>query len=116
MNRSSYAIFVRDMTLDLVIGIYEHELTVPQRVGVNLEIEMAESYDSDSFLNYDHVVDFLTKDVPKQRYPLQEDLAGHIRDFLMGFAQVSRAEIEVSKPDAYGKIALAGVRLVVTRS
>lgn len=112
--QTTYTIFVREVTLDLEIGIYEHEKGRTQKVGVEVEVEMSGAYGRDTFLNYDHIVDFLTKELPKTRFPLQEDLAEAIKTFLMAFDQAHRARIQVTKPEAYPD-ALAGVSLVVTR-
>lgn len=36
----SHRVFVRDLVLDALIGVYEHERVAPQRVRLNLDLEV----------------------------------------------------------------------------
>lgn len=115
MTSRTYTIRLSEVMLDLVIGIYEHEKGAPQRVGLAIDVEMRQDYSAETFLNYDLLANHLTKTVAARSYPLQEDLADDIADFVLGFEQVQAVRIEVSKPDAYGDAALVGLRLDARR-
>jgi dihydroneopterin aldolase len=98
-------IFVTALTAEAIIGIYDWEREVRQRIEVDLEmwvdLRAAAASDSiDDTLNYKAVAKRVLAFVQESRFRLVEALAGEIARILLAEFPVERVRVTVHKPGA----------------
>jgi dihydroneopterin aldolase len=98
-------IFITALTAETVIGIYDWEREVKQRLEIDLEISMdlraASVSDAiEDTLNYKSVAKRVLAFVEASRYRLVEALAGEIARMVLEEFKVSRVRVTVHKPGA----------------
>ena len=98
-------IFITALTAETVIGIYDWEREVKQRLEIDLEISMdlraASATDAiEDTLNYKSVAKRVLAFVEASRYRLVEALAGEIARIVLEEFKVSRVRVTVHKPGA----------------
>jgi len=98
-------IFITALTAEAVIGIYDWEREVKQRLEIDLEIwmDLRAAADSDAIedtLNYKAVAKRVLAFVEASRYRLVEALAGEIARIVLEEFKVARVRVTVHKPGA----------------
>jgi len=98
-------IFLTALSAEAIIGIYDWEREVRQRVEIDLEMWMdltaAEASDSiDDTLNYKAVAKRVLAFVQESRFRLVEALAGEIARILLAEFPIERVRVTVHKPGA----------------
>jgi 7,8-dihydroneopterin aldolase/epimerase/oxygenase len=98
-------IFLTALAADAVIGIYDWERGVKQRVEIDLEIwvDLSAAAQSDAIedtLNYKSVAKRVLGFVEESRFKLVEALAGEIARIVLLEFRVSRVRVTVHKPGA----------------
>lgn len=96
---------IKDLLLRTYIGINDDEIRNKQDVLINICIlypadKAVGSNAIEDALNYRSVTKAIIALVESNRFALLERLTQEILDCVMGFAQVSYAEVEVDKPHA----------------
>ncbi|MCO5066193.1 MAG: dihydroneopterin aldolase [Rhizobiaceae bacterium] len=112
-------ILLRDLELNLSIGVHEHEKIRPQRLLVSVEATLdaaqAEGDDLAGTLDYDRIRDFAKLLELSGHIELQETIARRILDFVLSNPGVVRAVVQTAKPDIFDDCAFVGVRLEADR-
>lgn len=98
-------IFLEDLRVEAVIGIWEWERRIRQTVSIDLEmatdIRKAASQDSiDATLNYKAVAKRVQQFVAESEFQLVETLAERIADIVNNEFDVPWVRVRVSKPGA----------------
>jgi 7,8-dihydroneopterin aldolase/epimerase/oxygenase len=98
-------IFISALAVEAVIGIYDWEREVKQRLEIDLEIwkdlEAAGRSDAiEDTLNYKSVAKRVLAFVESSRFRLVEALAGEIAGTVLDEFQVERVRVTVHKPGA----------------
>ena len=98
-------IFITALTAEAVIGIYDWEREVKQRLEIDLEIwrDLTAAARSDAIedtLNYKSVAKRVLAFVEGSRYRLVEALAGEIARTVLEEFKVARVRVTVHKPGA----------------
>jgi dihydroneopterin aldolase len=98
-------IFVRDLRVETVIGIYEWERQIKQTVNIDLEMgtDIRRAAATDSIadtLNYKAVSKRLIQFVSESQFLLVETLAENIATILLDEFQVPWLRLILSKPGA----------------
>jgi dihydroneopterin aldolase len=98
-------IFIRDLRIETVIGIYEWERQIKQTVSIDLEmgtdIRKAAATDSiDDTLNYKAVAKRLLGFVSESRFFLVETLGERIAELVQQEFNVPWVRLTLSKPGA----------------
>jgi len=98
-------IFITALAAEAVIGIYDWEREVKQRLEIDLEIWMdlraaASSDGIEDTLNYKSVAKRVLAFVEASRYRLVEALAGEIARIVLEEFKVARVRVTVHKPGA----------------
>jgi 7,8-dihydroneopterin aldolase/epimerase/oxygenase len=98
-------IFITALTAETVIGVYDWEREVKQRLEIDLEIWMdlraaATSDAIEDTLNYKSVAKRVLAFVEASRYRLVEALAGEIARIVLEEFEVARVRVTVHKPGA----------------
>ena len=103
---SERRIFIRDMRLQVSIGIYDFELAKPQAVVINVALLLGspdrEPDDSiANVLNYDVIHDGIAALAGGRHFTLQETLVEAILDLCLAQQGVIEARVSTEKPDVY---------------
>ncbi|MBM4219694.1 MAG: dihydroneopterin aldolase [Gammaproteobacteria bacterium] len=98
-------IFITALTAEAVIGIYDWERQVRQRVEIDLEmwLDLRGAAASDAIedtLNYKSVAKRVLAFVEASSFRLVEALAGEIARIVLEEARVARVKVTVHKPGA----------------
>lgn len=98
-------IFLKALSADAVIGIFDWEREVRQRVEIDLDmsIDLAAAAESDAIadtLNYKSVAKRVHAFVEESRFQLVETLAERVADLVLAEFPVARVCVTVHKPGA----------------
>jgi 7,8-dihydroneopterin aldolase/epimerase/oxygenase len=98
-------IFLRDLTIETIIGIYEWERGATQTVSIDLEMAVdvrraARTDAIDDTLNYKAVAKRLIRLVGESRFQLVESLAEAIARVVVTEYPVPSVRVSVAKPGA----------------
>lgn len=98
-------IFLRDLRIETIIGIYDWERTTPQTVSIDLEMawdtaRAAASDDIADTLDYKAVAKRLIAFVGESRFQLVETLAEHIATIIRQEFGVAWVRVTLHKPGA----------------
>jgi len=109
-------IFLRDLRIDTVVGIWDWERRIRQTVSIDLEmaadIARAAATDSiDDTLNYKRVAKRLIAYVEASEFQLVETMAERIAEIILGEFEVPWVRVTVNKPGAIRGYRAVGVRI-----
>jgi len=109
-------IFLRDLRIDTVVGIWDWERRIRQTVSIDLEmaadIARAAATDSiDDTLNYKRVAKRLIAYVEASEFQLVETMAERIAEIVLGEFEVAWVRVTVNKPGAIRGSRDVGVRI-----
>lgn len=109
-------IFLHDLKVETVIGIWGWERKIRQTVVVNLEMaadirRAAKSDSVDDTLNYKAVAKRLQQFIAESEFQLVETLAERVADIVVGEFDVPWVRVQVSKPGAIRGSRDVGVRI-----
>lgn len=98
-------IFLHDLEVETIVGIWEWERRIRQRVSIDLEmggdIRRAAAADSiEATLNYKAVAKRVQQFVAESSYQLVETLAQKIAELILTEFEVPWVRVRVSKPGA----------------
>jgi len=114
-------VFLNDLRVDTVIGIYEWERQIKQTVSINLEMatdakRAAASDDVEDAVNYKSVAKRISGFVGESSFQLVESLAENIAAILVEEFDIPWVRVSVSKPGAVRGSRDVGVRIERTRA
>jgi len=124
MSADSLRVFLKDITVNLPVGIYPAEQGKPQSVTIDAEIMVnpahhftqLNSTDLSKSFNYDRLYQFLHNDLMQLGHiALLESLAEHICHFCLGDKIVKSVTVSVTKNNIYPGAARAGISLTRSR-
>jgi 7,8-dihydroneopterin aldolase/epimerase/oxygenase len=109
-------VFVKDLELEALLGIYPEEKTKPQRIIVNIDLSVNEGEDpvSDDIKNvvsYEIVVKKVERIVAKGHVNLVETLAELIAAACLTDKRVMAARVRIEKPDVIKNARSVGVEI-----
>lgn len=112
---STYRIFVRDMAVDMGIGILEEEKVRSQKVRISVEAEIVARApsardDINDTVSYDLIVQAILKHTRDGHVNLVETLAERIADSCLAETGVKNVMVRVEKPNIY-LFAVAGAEI-----
>ena len=98
-------VFIRDLRIETVIGVYDWERKIRQTVSIDLEMgtdirPAAASDHIDDALDYKAVAKRLIQFVGDSEFQLVETLAQRCADILLNEFQVSWLRLRLAKPGA----------------
>lgn len=119
MEDTTSRIFVKDMVLEMAIGVYDSEKGKTQRVRVNVMADLNhwpdESKDDlDDTLSYAHIVKHIQTIAAKGHIHLVETFASRIADTCLAEKNVARIYVRVEKLDIYD-FCIPGCEIVRSR-
>lgn len=108
-------VFVRDLELTMLIGIYDHEKAAPQRVIVNIDLSVEEGGahgdDIDHVVSYEIVVNKVEALIAEGHINLVETLCERIAELCLEDPRVAIARVRVEKPDIIKNARSVGVEI-----
>ena len=98
-------VFIRDLRIETVIGIYDWEREIRQTVSLDLEMgadirKSAETDSIDDTLDYKAVAKRLIQFVGDSEFQLVETLAERVADIVLNEFNVPQVKLRLSKPGA----------------
>ncbi len=109
-------IFLRELKIDTLIGVYEWEKRVPQTLQIDLEIALPSSLagqtdNIDDALNYADIVRDIQKTLASRHYNLLEALAESIAQILIDDFKAPWVKVSVAKLQAIRGSKMVGICL-----
>lgn len=109
-------IIIRNMRVDMFIGVHEHEKKKPQPVVVNVEAHTTPPSDwrSDKIadiLNYELIVSAIRDTAGSGHIHLVETFAEKIAHFCLKLPQASAVTVRVEKPEIFDFMDSVGVEI-----
>lgn len=109
-------VFVRDLELMALIGIYDHEKTDPQRIIVNIDLSVQEGEgpkddDIGHVVSYEIVVKKVEQIIADGHINLVETLCEKIAAACLRDRRVVAARVRVEKPDIIRNARSVGVEI-----
>ena len=113
-------VIIKDLTLNISVGIHSFEKKKKQRVKFNIEI-LTDPYvspnnkDLNSILNYEEIVAKIEKLVNYKHHELLEDLAENIFNILFKNKLVKQIDLKLEKLDILKKTKSVGIEVSKTK-
>ena len=114
-------ILIKDLVLNMLVGIHNFEKRKRQRVRFNLVINVDQNLvpndkDLKSIVNYEQVIKTIMRITSKRHYPLLETLAEKIFSKLFENMRIKKILLRVEKLDVIKNTTSVGIELEKTRS
>jgi dihydroneopterin aldolase len=114
--RALTRVFVRDLVLNAMIGVYEQEKLTPQRIRINIDLMAAlrpgpSSDDLADVVSYETVVNNIRAVVESGHVNLVETLAERIAERCLIDRRVQSARVRVEKLDVWQDVGSVGVEI-----
>ncbi|MBC8271658.1 MAG: dihydroneopterin aldolase [Gammaproteobacteria bacterium] len=112
-------IFIEGLEIETIIGVYEHERDIKQKVVLDIEMTLPESNASSAddlrhTVDYDAVSKLVTSYVIDTQYQLIESLAEQVASLVLGAFATDSLKLKLSKPGAVKNAKSVG--LIILRS
>lgn len=116
LDRPTRQVFVRDLIVECLIGVYRHERDGAQRVRINLDLTVFESpgpVDDKlaNVLSYEDLIVKVRALAGAGHVNLVETLAERIAEMCLAEADVSTAKVRVEKLDVFADASSVGVEI-----
>lgn len=107
-------IFIRELKLETLIGIYEREKKIPQMIQIDLDIAMRDAKACasdliDDALDYAKVTVAIKQMLASQHFLLLETLAEHIAQLVLNDFNAPWVKVSVAKLHAIRDCKMVGV-------
>ena len=114
-------VLIKDLVLNMFVGIHSFEKKKKQRVKFNLIINIDQNLapndkDLKSIVNYEQVIKVINKIIARKHYPLLETLAEKIFDKLFENMRIKKILLRIEKLDVIKNTTSVGIELEKTRS
>ena len=114
-------VLIKDLVLNMFVGIHNFEKKKKQRVRFNLVINIDQNLipndkDLKSIVNYEQVIKTIMRITSRKHYPLLETLAEKIFDKLFENMRIKKILLRIEKLDVIKNTASVGIELEKTRS
>ena len=118
-NSSSFfmdIIFLRELKVETLIGVYEWEKRVPQTLQLDMEIALpntraCQSDDIHDALDYSEIVRYIQSALSNHHFNLLEALAEHIAQILLTDFNVPWVKVSVAKLNAIRDSRMVGISI-----
>jgi len=109
-------IFLRELKIDILIGVYDWERIVPQTIQIDLDIGLpnskaCQSDDITDALDYSDIVKHLKEALASRHFNLLEALAEHIAQILLKDFNAPWVKVSVAKLQAIRGSRMVGISI-----
>ena len=113
-------VFIKDLTLNIFIGIHNFEKKKKQKVRFNIEIMTDPNINPSkknmsTILNYETIVSKIHLLVKKKHHDLLEELAENIFNVIFKFRLVKKVKIKIEKLEIIKETESVGINVSKTR-
>ena len=112
-------VFVRDLEMQAVIGIYDHEKVTPQRLIINIDLSVREAEgmadEISHVVSYEIIVKKVEQIISEGHVNLVETLCEKIAQSCLRDSRVVAARVRVEKPDIIPHARSVGVEIERSR-
>ncbi len=118
MTKITKQIEFKNVTLNLSIGIHQHERAKRQPLAVSLLITVLENEEGDNIdntLDYDQVYHFLKNLENTKHFDLQETVCRQILDFVLGLQGVENVKVSTAKTEIYPDTDFVGLTMAAAK-
>jgi len=110
-------VFIKNLEIEAIIGIYDFERTTPQKVVFDMEMswdnrKAAKSENIDDALNYKTLSDHLKEYVSRSEFQLIETLAEQVAKIVLDEYGVEWLSLTLHKPNALDGDTDVGVKII----
>jgi len=114
LQRPMDIIFLRELKIDTLIGVYEWEKRVPQTLQIDLEIALpnsraCQSDNIDDALDYSKIVQHIKDVLATRHFNLLEALAEHIAQIILTDFNAPWVKVNVAKLQAIRGSKMVGI-------
>jgi len=114
-------VFIRDLLLSALIGVYRHEKENPQPIRINLDLAVKENSTInrdrlEEVVSYEDIANGVRKMVANGHVNLVETLAERISDMCFEHRRVQAVRVRIEKLAVFEDAASAGVEIERYRS
>lgn len=114
--RSIRHVFITDLTLEALIGVYEHEKITPQKIVINIDLTVSEDKSSidDKLIGvvcYETIVNKIKTIIANGHVNLVETLAEDFATACLEDSRVIATRIRLEKPEAIVEAASVGIEI-----
>ena len=113
-------VFIKDFTIEEIIGIHEHEKIKKQKIKFNIVLDVNQSSIPDeknikSIVDYEKITNKLEKLTKSTKYNFIESLAEDSFGEIFQDKRINSVKIKIEKPDAIKNAGSVGVEVFKTR-
>ena len=113
-------VLIKNLELNIFIGIHNYEKKKKQKVRFNIEIITDPNIspsknDMSTILNYETIVNKINYLVKKKHHDLLEELASNIFDVIFKFRLVKKVKIKIEKLEIIKETESVGINVSKTR-
>ncbi len=114
--RSIRHVFITNLALDALIGVYEHEKIDPQKIIINIDLTVSEDKDDidDKLIGvvcYETIVNKIKTIIAAGHVNLVETLAEQFAEACLEDSRVIATRIRLEKPEAISEAASVGIEI-----
>ena len=119
-NNSHVKIVLREMTVDVRIGLHEHEKGAAQRILINAELFAApglylQTASRETIIDYDRIRNAILQWAERPHTLLIETYLKELVDLCFMDARIEACRVSVAKPDIFKDVKHVGVEVFMRR-
>ena len=113
-------VFIKDFTIEEIIGIHEHEKIKKQKIKFNIVLDVNQSYVPDeknikSIVDYEKITNKLENLTKSKKYNFLESLAEDSFKEMFEDKRINSVTIKIEKPEAIKNAKSVGIEVFKTR-
>ncbi len=117
LDTSTHVLFINDLVVDMMIGVYDHEKVATQPVRLNIEMIVKDhsgpiNDDYHNVVCYETIANAVKKLVQEEHINLVETLSEKISEICLNHQRVQSARIKVEKLNAVKDAASVGIEIM----
>ena len=114
-------VFIRDLEINMSVGIYDQERENKQRVIINITMDVETNFKKEvssikNVVSYEDIVNSVIKMAKSKHYELLEEFAEKISDICLNNQKVKDVFVSVEKPDIIKECKSVGIEIRRTRN
>ena len=114
-------VFIKDFIIQEIIGIYEHEKNVKQKIKFNIVIDVNQNTIPDekdirSIIDYEKIINKIENLTKSKKYNFLESLVEDSFKEIFEDKRINSVKIKIEKPDAIKNADSVGVEVLKNRS
>ncbi len=114
MSKDTSIVLIKNLALDMSIGIHAHEKANAQRVLINLElsVDYNKTEHIDDVICYESIITNIQNMVNNRHFNLVEELAEEIAALCLKDNRTNTASVQIEKPDIFEHVGSVGIRII----